>query len=94
LHQLCERIAKETPALLEQAATVLFKENPLLKKSCAAGKPLFENYQGKPMLRVMVDQYLMDHYPERFRKIQKRYASQLSELDPKPDALVRTTLRP
>jgi hypothetical protein len=82
LHQLCEQIAQETSALLEQVTTEIFKENPFLKKSCEPGKTLLESYHEKPMLRVMVDQYLMDHYPERFRAIRKRYASQLAAVAP------------
>ena len=82
LHQLCEQIAQETPALLEQVTTEIFKENPFLKKSCEPGKTLLESYHEKPMLRVMVDQYLMNHYPERFRAIRKRYASQLAAVAP------------
>jgi ribosomal protein L39E len=83
LHQLCVEIAKETPALLEKVAVDVFKENPFLKKSCESGKPLLDTYQEKPMLRVIVDQYLMAHSPERFRAIRKRYESLLVALDPK-----------
>jgi hypothetical protein len=83
LHQLCERIAQETPALLEQVVAKLFKENPVLKKTCQTGKALVDNYREKPMLRVMVDQYLIDYYPERFRAIHKRYESQLVALESK-----------
>lgn len=86
LHQLCERIAKETPTLLEQVAADLFKENSLLKKACQPGKALLESYQEKPMLRVMVDQYLMDHYPDRFCAIRQRYDAQLVALASKPTA--------
>jgi hypothetical protein len=81
LHQLCEQIAKETPALLDQVTSELFKENPVLKKACQPGKALLENYHEKPMLRVMVDRYLMDQYPDRFRAIRERYESQLVALE-------------
>jgi len=80
LHQLCERIVKDTPTLLENAVTEVCNENPLLKKACQQGKALFEMYQEKTMLRVMVDQYLMEHDAERFRAIRKRYEVQLAAL--------------
>jgi Initiator Replication protein len=83
IHQLCERIAKETPALLEQAAVDLFKENPILKKFCESGRTLLENYQQKPMLRVMMNQHLMAHSPELFQTIHKRYEVQLAAFDQK-----------
>jgi len=83
LHQVCERIAKESPALLEQVAADIFQENSLLKKACQPGKTILENYQEKPMLRVMIDQYLTNHYPERFRAIRRRYESQLATLEKK-----------
>jgi len=82
-HQLCERIAKETPALLEQAAADLFKENPILKNFCEPGKTLLANYQEKPMLRVMMNQYLMAHCPEQFQTIRKRYEVQIAAFDQK-----------
>lgn len=83
LHQLCVELTKENPALLEKAAVDIFKDNLLLKKSCESGKSLLDSYQEKPMLRVMVDQYLMAHSPERFQAIRKRYESLLVTLDPK-----------
>jgi hypothetical protein len=91
LHQLCEQIVKETPTLLDQLTTDLFKENSILRKAYQPGKSLIENYQEKPMLRVMVGQYLMDHYPERFRAIRKRYESQLIALDQKTITGVRAS---
>jgi hypothetical protein len=82
MHQLCERIVTETPALLEEAAEDIFKANPLLKKTCQPGKALLDSYQEKPMLRVLVDQCLMERYPERFRTIRERYDVQLTALEP------------
>lgn len=87
LHLLCERLVKETPTLLEKAVADVSKENPLLKKAYQPGKALLENYQEKPMLRVMVDQHLMDHYPERFRAIRKCYETQLAALGQKTDVM-------
>jgi len=80
LHQLCERIVQETPTLLEKAVADVCKENPLLKKTCHLGKSLLETYQEKPMLRVMVDQHLMNVYPERFQATRKRYESLIAAL--------------
>ena len=79
-HQLCERMVQETPTLLEKVVADVCKENPLLKKACQLGKSLLEAYQEKPMLRVMVDQQLMNFYPERFRALRKRYESQIAAL--------------
>jgi len=80
LHQFCERLVKETPTLLEKAVADVCKENPLLKKTCHLGKSLLETYQEKPMLRVMVDQHLMNVYPERFQATRKRYESLIAAL--------------
>jgi len=91
LHQLCERIAKETPTLLDKAATELFKDNPVLRKACQPEKSLFENYQEKPMLRVIVDQYLIDHHPELFLEVLNRYRSQLSAMETKAVAREQAT---
>jgi hypothetical protein len=87
-HQLCEKIFKETPSALEEATSHIFRENPLLKKVCDPGKALLENYQGKPMMRVMVNQYLIERYPERFRAIRKRYESRLASLELEAGATV------
>jgi hypothetical protein len=92
LHELCEQIVKDTPTLLQQLTTGLFKENAILKKSYQPEKCLIENYQEKPMLRVMVDQYLMDHYPERFCAIRERYDAQLAALESKPAAEERASV--
>ena len=79
-HQLCENIVTETPAILETATTEIFRENPLLKKTCQPEKTLLENYHKKPILRAMVDQYLMDHYPERFRTMRERHEFQCADV--------------
>jgi len=73
LHYLCERMITETPELLTEAAAAISKTNPLLKKICGSGKALLESYQEKPMLRALVDQYVMERYPERFQTIRGRY---------------------
>jgi len=78
MHQLCERIVKENPAILAEAAADIFNTNPLLKKTCEPGKALLDSYHEKLMLRAMMDQYLMEHYPERFRAICDRYEFQLN----------------
>ena len=79
-HQLCEQLIKETPALLEEAATSIFRENPLLKKTCEPSKTLLASYQEKPMLRVMVDQYVMERSPKQFLTIRERYDLQVAVL--------------
>lgn len=83
---------RETPTLLDEVVADVCKENPLLKKACQAGKSLFENYQEKPMLRVMVDQQLMNVYPERFRVIRKRYESQIAALGQTTEAVEEVTV--
>lgn len=81
IHQLCVKIIEETPTLLEQMTASLFKENSVLKKACEPGKSLIDNYQEKTVLRVTVDQYLMDHHPERFEAIRKHYDAQIATLE-------------
>src|SRR5262249_2402970 len=66
LHQICAGIVKNSPGVLEEIVARIFRENPLLKKACQPGKQLLESYQEKPMLRVLVDQYVIERYPERF----------------------------
>jgi hypothetical protein len=86
MHQLCEKIVTETPAILEEVATDIFKANPLVRKTCQHGKTLLDNYQEKPMLRALVDQCLMERYSERFRTIRERYDFELTALEPNPGA--------
>ncbi len=81
LHHLCEQILNETPTLLTDVAEDIFKKNPLLKKACQPGKALWESYQEKPMLRVLVDQCLMDRYPERFHPVRERYDLQIAAVE-------------
>jgi hypothetical protein len=66
IHQLCEKLVQENPALLEEAVEQICKENSLIRKACQREKTPAEHYQEKPMLRILVDQYLMARYPERF----------------------------
>lgn len=80
-YQLCESILKEMPSALEEATAHIFKENPLLRKMCEPEKALWENYREKPMLRAMVNQYLMEHHPERFQTIRKRSDARLAILE-------------
>ena len=63
-------------------AAEIFKDNPLLKKTCQPGTALVDSYHDKPLLRALVDQRLMERYPERFRPIRERYDVQLSALEP------------
>lgn len=83
MHQLCEKIVQETPALLEEAAEQVFRENPLIRKACPLEKTLLESYQEKPMLWIMVDQYLKKRYPERFTTVRERYDAQLAAIEEK-----------
>jgi hypothetical protein len=69
-----------------EVTTLIFKENPFLKKACQPGKSLLENYQERPMLRVLVDQYVMERYPKRFLTIHERYDLQLTALEEKTRA--------
>ena len=82
LHQICMGIVKNSPSVLEEIATRIFRQNPLLKKACQPGKQLLESYHEKPMLRVLVDQYVIERYPERFQTVRERYALQLAALAP------------
>jgi hypothetical protein len=81
VHQLCEKILTETPSALQEATSHIFRENPLLEKAREPGKMLLESYQERLMLRAMVDQYLTEQYPERFRTIHERYESRLAALE-------------
>lgn len=84
LHCQCEQLLSETPALLTEIAEDIFHKNVLLKKTCPPGSSLLDSYRDKPMLRVLVDQCLMDRYPERFRTIRERYDVQLAALTHPP----------
>lgn len=91
MHQLCARIVTETPAILAEVAAGIFKANPLLKKTCQPRKTLLESYQEKPMLRALVDQCLMERYPERFQAMRERDDVQLTALKPNVGAEVRVS---
>jgi Initiator Replication protein, WH1/Initiator Rep protein, WH2 len=81
MHQLCETIVQEAPAILEEAAEQIFRVNPLIRKVCPLEKTLLESYREKPMLRVLVDQYLMKLNPERFLTVRERYEAQLTAIE-------------
>jgi hypothetical protein len=91
MHQLCARIVTETPTILEEVAADVFKANPLLKKTCQPGKALLDCYQEKPMLRALVDQCLMERYPERFQTVRERYDVQRTALEPSMGAAERAS---
>jgi hypothetical protein len=82
LHQICADIVKNSPNVLEEIVTRIFRDNSLLKKACQPGKHLLESYQEKPMLRVLVDQYVIERYPERFQTVRECYDVQLAALAP------------
>lgn len=92
MHQLCEQIVQETPVLLEEATALILREHPLVRKACQPEKGLVESYYKKPMLRAMVDQYLLDHYPERFISIRERYDTQLATIEQKMGAGSRVSV--
>ena len=83
MHKLCEQIVQETPVLLDEAAAHIFREHPLIRKACQPEKALVENYHKKPMLRAMVDIYLIEHSPERFMPIRERCDAQLAAIEQK-----------
>jgi hypothetical protein len=76
--QLCERLVKDEPELLQEATEHVVRENPLLRKARQPGKTLLEQYREKPMLRVLVDQYLMQRFPERFQAVRDSAERQIA----------------
>jgi hypothetical protein len=83
LHQLCEVLLTDAPMLLEEAVEYVFRENPLLRKIRQPGKTLLENYQEKPLLWVLVDQYFMRRFPEHFLIVRERFDGQITALEKK-----------
>jgi Initiator Replication protein len=83
MHQVCAQILTETSSALEEATSHIFRKNPLLKKACEPEKTLLENYQDRSTLRVMVNQYLMERYPEQFLSIREGYDARLATLEQK-----------
>jgi hypothetical protein len=82
MHRICAGIVKSSPDVLEEIVARISRENPLLKKVCQPGKQLLECYQEKPMLRVLVDQCVIERYPERFRTVREGYDLRLATLAP------------
>ena len=83
IHQLCEQMVKDSPPLLEEAAESISKGNSAITKACQQEETLLKSYQKRAMVSVMVNQWLVKHYPERFAAIHERYQEQLAALDRK-----------
>lgn len=86
VHALCERMVKDSPALLEEASEYVFREHPGFRNAFEPEKALLETYQERPMLWVMVDKYLVGKHPERFASILERYEKQLTALEQRKTA--------
>ena len=83
IHQLCGQMLQDSPALLEEAAESISRGNPAVKQACQQEETLLKSYQERAMVWVLVDQWLVKHYPERFAAIHERYQEQISALDRK-----------
>jgi hypothetical protein len=86
-HRVCEKIIVASPAVIEQAVSVLLEEKSTLKSMYEPCKTPMENYQERFLLQIEIDAYLEQLYPERFQTIREIYDPQFATVDQKIDAL-------
>lgn len=81
IHQLCEQMVKESPAILEEAMEAFFKEKPEFKQFYLPGKTPVQNYRERAVFWMGIDPYLIKRDPERFQAVQDAYATNLAALE-------------
>jgi hypothetical protein len=55
--------------MLEEAVTALQAQDRLFRQYYRPDKTLVENYEERPMLYIPIDNFLKEHYPERFQAL-------------------------
>ncbi len=87
LYQLRDKVAAESPDVLEQAVTELLAEDRGFLFLYKRDKSALENYQSRPSLQALFNPYLEKHDPACFETIRQRYAAQTAAVDAQMAAL-------
>jgi hypothetical protein len=81
LKEICNQYVEEFPEMVDKAVALLLHSNAGFRKSYSDKKSALENYHARPMVWVLVDQWLMENYPEKFRAVNQEYDAQLADID-------------
>ncbi len=87
LNQLRDKVAAESPDVLEQAVAELLAEDRGFLFLYKRDKSALENYQSRPSLQALFRPYLEKHDPACFETIRQRYAVQTAAVDAQIAAL-------
>ena len=87
LYQLRDKVAAESPDVLEQAVAELLAEDRGFLFLYKRDKSALENYQSRPSLQALFNPYLEKHDPACFETIRQRYAAQTAAVDAQIAAL-------
>lgn len=88
LHAHCEALIAATPALLEEAAGAVLRENAWIRQnSYKLDVPLDVQYRQRTGLSAMIDTFLQKHHPEHFQALLAVHNAELAALDERAAAL-------
>jgi hypothetical protein len=87
LYQLRDKVAAESPDVLEQAVAELLAEDRGFLFLYKREKSALENYQLRPSLQALFNPYLEKYDPACFETIRQRYAAQTAAVDAQIAAL-------
>ena len=83
LHAHCKGMVAAVPAMLEEAVTALQAQDRMFRQYYRPDKTPAENYEERPMLYIPIDNFLKEHYPERFQALHDAHNAELTALDTK-----------
>jgi len=81
LHAHCKGMVAAVPAMLEEAVTALQAQDRMFRQYYRPDKTPAENYEERPMLYIPIDNFLKEHYPERFQALHDAHNAELTALD-------------
>ena len=87
LYQLRDKVAAESPDVLEQAVAELLAEDRGFLFLYKRDKSALENYQLRPSLQALFNPYLEKHDPARFEAIRQHCAARIAAVDAQIAAL-------
>jgi Initiator Replication protein len=87
LDQLSNRVAAESPGILEQAAAELLTESFGFRQFYDRDKSALENYQARKAVQVLLNPFLERHAPECFEAVKRNYATRIAAIDAQVAAL-------
>ena len=83
LHAHCQAMVEASPALLDEAVTVLLAQNPAFRGYYQPDKSPLENYRARAFVYLPIEGFLTKHYPEHFQALFAAHNAELAALDEK-----------